>query len=68
MSDQNHPVDDIPEADRIEQLTPVDPAARASTGDGPIPAGSPPDGVDPADWLEQQLEVDDPEDHYPYGS
>jgi hypothetical protein len=67
VSDQRHSVDDIPEADRLEQLTPVEPAAPASTEEVLIPEGPPPEGVDPADWLDQQMEVDDFED-YPHES
>lgn len=55
----------VPEADRLEQLTPVDPEADpgfASPTGGPTStvgwSGEEPSGpVDEADWLEQQLTV-----------
>ena len=55
----------VPEADLLEQLTPVDPAANsdfASAAGGPTSAvrasaDEPNAPVDEADWLEQQLAV-----------
>lgn len=66
----------VPEADRLEQLTPVDPAAHqglASAPGGPTStvrasADEPRGPADEADWLEQQLTVPaaDPDDeNYP---
>jgi len=77
-----HPVDAtdlVPESDRLEQLTPVDPAADPTDDPAPAPAaytqvGDPeatgPAGlVDEADWLEQQFPASatarDDEDYAP---
>jgi hypothetical protein len=64
--DDSHRTDDIPEADLIDQLTPVEPVEPAT--DEPTPTGPPPGAVDEADWLEQQTPVNDSEEDYPRGA
>jgi hypothetical protein len=59
------PSDEVPEADLLEQRTPLDPDAVA---DPPavVPLDTPTDLVDEADRLEQQAVVpDEGEDDYP---
>lgn len=71
--------DPVPESDRLEQLTPADPAADPTDDPAPapgvstwvgVPEASGPAGlVDEADWLEQQFQVSatarDDEDYAP---
>lgn len=51
---------DVPEADRVDQLTPVDPDEREHTEIPPTPGSF----VDEGDWLDQQRDVplDEPEE------
>jgi len=67
--DRIDPSDQIPEADLLEQQTPLDPNPMIDAEPAAINPDSPARFADEADRLEQQTVVpDDDEDDYPHGS
>jgi hypothetical protein len=67
MADRIDPSTEIPEADLLEQQSPIDPQAMIDDQEEPAGSESPTDPVNEADRLEQQalLPTED-EDDYPH--
>jgi len=63
--ERDHQSGPVPEADLLEQQTPLVPAATDEEEPEDIP-DAPTEPVDEADWSEQRIAVPTPDDSYPH--